>query len=78
MLIIFFSGLNSNIKSKLARPEDFSRALYTFDIGQNDLSAAFKSMTEKQAVQSVPGIINQLAQAVKVNRSYAYTILSES
>ncbi|EOY00665.1 GDSL-like Lipase/Acylhydrolase superfamily protein isoform 2 [Theobroma cacao] len=62
---LYKEGLNSNIKSKLARPEDFSRALYTFDIGQNDLSAAFKSMTEKQAVQSVPGIINQLAQAVK-------------
>ncbi|XVF02571.1 hypothetical protein REPUB_Repub04eG0186100 [Reevesia pubescens] len=58
-------GVNSNIKSKLPRPVDFSQALYTFDIGQNDLAAAFKSMTEKQVVKSVPGIINRLAQAVK-------------
>lgn len=60
--------MNSNIKSKLPRPEDLSQALYTFDIGQNDLDGAFKSMTQKQAIESVPGIINQFAQAVKVTK----------
>ncbi|KHG02510.1 hypothetical protein F383_26287 [Gossypium arboreum] len=62
---LYKEGVSSNIKSKLPRPEDFSQALYTVDIGQNDLDCALKSMTEKQAIESVPGIINQFAQAVK-------------
>ncbi|XP_022776178.1 GDSL esterase/lipase At5g14450-like [Durio zibethinus] len=62
---LYKEGVNSNIKSKLPKPEDFSQALYTFDIGQNDLDAAFKSMTVKQVAELVPGTINQLAQAVK-------------
>ncbi|XVE74939.1 hypothetical protein DITRI_Ditri12bG0058800 [Diplodiscus trichospermus] len=62
---LFKEGVNSNINSKLPRPEYFSQALYTFDIGQNDLDAAFKSMTEKQVLESIPRIINQFAQIVK-------------
>ncbi|XWS34707.1 hypothetical protein CRYUN_Cryun21dG0060900 [Craigia yunnanensis] len=62
---LYKEGGNSNIKNKLPRPEDFSQALYTFDIVQNDLDSAFKSMTEKQVVESLPGIINLLAQAVQ-------------
>ncbi|OMO81628.1 Lipase, GDSL [Corchorus olitorius] len=62
---LYKEGVDSNIKGRLPIPDYFSQALYTFDIGQNDLSAALKSMTEKQAMESVPGIINQLAQAVK-------------
>ena len=56
--IFFCSSVNSNIKSKLSRAEGFSQALYTFDIVQNDLDAAFKSMTMKQVVESLSGIIN--------------------
>ncbi|XP_022776176.1 GDSL esterase/lipase At5g14450-like isoform X2 [Durio zibethinus] len=64
-VIIDFIGVNSDIKRKLPRPEDFSQALYIFEVGQNDLDGAFKSMTEKQVVESIPGIISQFAQAVK-------------
>ncbi|KAE8665017.1 GDSL esterase/lipase [Hibiscus syriacus] len=60
-------GVGSNIKSTLPRPEDFSQALYTFDIGQIDLDCAFKSMAEKQVIESIPEVINEFAQAVKVN-----------
>ncbi|XWS69095.1 hypothetical protein CRYUN_Cryun04dG0149900 [Craigia yunnanensis] len=56
------NGVNSNIKSKLPRPEDFSQALCTFDIVQNDLDGAFKSMihnyTNKEQEHS--GYITQL------------------
>ncbi|KAE8730182.1 GDSL esterase/lipase [Hibiscus syriacus] len=62
---LYKEGVDPNIKSKLPRPEDFSQALYIFDIGQNDLDGAFKSMTEKQVIESIPGIINEFAQTVK-------------
>ena len=65
-LLIFSSGRSRYAWNNLPAPEDFSKALYTFDIGQNDLDAGFKSMTEKQVIESIPGIIGQLAQAVQV------------
>ncbi|GLU21707.1 hypothetical protein SLE2022_378320 [Rubroshorea leprosula] len=61
---LYREGVNSNIRSELPRPEDFTKALYTFDIGQNDLDAAFNLMTEEQVLASVPGLIDQFAQAV--------------
>nr|KJB11575.1 hypothetical protein B456_001G266600 [Gossypium raimondii] len=51
-------------KDKLPRPEDFSKALYTFDIGQNDLSVGFRKLSFDQLRASIPDIINQLASAV--------------
>ncbi|GLT36648.1 hypothetical protein SLA2020_110120 [Shorea laevis] len=61
---LYREGVNSNIRSELPRPEDFTKALYTFDIGQNDLDAAFNLMTEEQVLASVPGLIDQFALAV--------------
>ncbi|KAI3435163.1 Lipase_GDSL domain-containing protein [Psidium guajava] len=52
-------------KSSLPRPEDFSKALYTLDIGQNDLHAALSSMTEKQALASIPSMMNKFSVAVE-------------
>ncbi|KAM7509189.1 hypothetical protein LguiA_019642 [Lonicera macranthoides] len=52
-------------RSKLPRPVDFSRALYTFDIGQNDLTAGFRTMSEQQLRAAIPDIVNQLATAVQ-------------
>ncbi|KAB1213142.1 hypothetical protein CJ030_MR5G015864 [Morella rubra] len=56
---------NSCTESRLPRPEDFSKALYTLDIGQNDLHAGFSSMTEKQVLESIPVIVDKFAQAVE-------------
>ncbi|MBA0733249.1 hypothetical protein Gogos_017284, partial [Gossypium gossypioides] len=53
-------------KDKLPIPEDFSKALYTFDIGQNDLSVGFRKLSFDQLRASIPDIINQLASAVHV------------
>ncbi|XP_057437378.1 GDSL esterase/lipase At5g14450 [Lotus japonicus] len=52
-------------RSKLPVPEEFSKALYTFDIGQNDLSVGFRMMNFDQMRESMPDIVNQLASAVK-------------
>ncbi|PON46445.1 Lipase [Trema orientale] len=52
-------------RRNLPRPEDFSKALYTLDIGQNDIAAGFRSMTPEQFKKEIPDIINQFAEAVK-------------
>uniref|UniRef100_A0A7C9ATI2 Alpha-L-fucosidase n=1 Tax=Opuntia streptacantha TaxID=393608 RepID=A0A7C9ATI2_OPUST len=54
-----------DIKSRLPKPEDFSRALYTFDIGQNDLHNALVTMTEDQVQKLIPELINQFASAIE-------------
>ncbi|XP_065875524.1 GDSL esterase/lipase At5g14450-like [Euphorbia lathyris] len=50
----------------LPRPEDFSKALYTLDCGQNDLDFWLETMMDEQkVVASIPNIINQFALAIK-------------
>ncbi|KAK4842343.1 hypothetical protein QYF36_019883 [Acer negundo] len=52
---------------KLLPLEDsFSRALYTFDIGQNDLTAGYKlNMTTDQVKGYVPDVLHQFSNVVK-------------
>ncbi|KAI9169342.1 hypothetical protein LWI28_010899 [Acer negundo] len=56
---------SKQIKSTLPRPEDFSKALYTLDCGQNDLHFGLTSMSEEQTKASIPNIINHFATAVE-------------
>ncbi|KAJ1416500.1 SGNH hydrolase superfamily [Sesbania bispinosa] len=67
---ILFNQLSDNrteppLKSGLPRPEDFSRALYTFDIGQNDLAIGFQHTSEEQVRKSIPEILSQFSHAVQ-------------
>ncbi|XP_051141196.1 GDSL esterase/lipase At5g14450 isoform X2 [Andrographis paniculata] len=48
----------------LPNPKEFSRALYTLDIGQNDLVVGFRKLTMPQIKAQIPDIINQFAAAV--------------
>ncbi|XP_015573664.1 GDSL esterase/lipase At3g27950 isoform X2 [Ricinus communis] len=57
-------GNTPPFKSNLPRPADFPRALYTFDIGQNDLAYGFQHTTEEQVIISIPDILSQFSQAV--------------
>ncbi|KAJ7970845.1 GDSL esterase/lipase [Quillaja saponaria] len=64
-----YNQLSSNrnvlpLKNSLPRPEDFSKALYTFDIGQNDLSYGFQHTSEEQVRASIPNILSQFSQAL--------------
>ncbi|XXG49742.1 hypothetical protein AAC387_Pa02g3831 [Persea americana] len=53
-------------KSLLPKKEYFYQGLYTFDIGQNDLGAAyFSGMTTDEVIAAVPDIINHFGQIVK-------------
>ncbi|XP_024024014.1 GDSL esterase/lipase At5g14450 [Morus notabilis] len=62
---LFKEATSSYVKTSLPRPEDFSKALYSLDIGQNDLHAGLKSMTEEQLKGSFPDITSMLAWTVK-------------
>ncbi|XAR66910.1 Alpha-L-fucosidase [Bertholletia excelsa] len=60
---LYNQAQRSRAKSFLPRPEDFSKALYTMDTGQNDLHAGLISKTEEQVQASIPSILDQLAEA---------------
>ncbi|XP_030544801.1 GDSL esterase/lipase At3g27950 isoform X3 [Rhodamnia argentea] len=50
---------------RMPRPHDFSKALYTFDIGQNDLAYGFQHSAVEQVIASIPDILSQFSQAVR-------------
>ncbi|KAJ4960139.1 hypothetical protein NE237_020049 [Protea cynaroides] len=50
----------------MPKEEDFSRALYTFDIGQNDLTAGyFINMSTSQVRAYVPDLLDQFSTIIK-------------
>ncbi|KAF8378213.1 hypothetical protein HHK36_029552 [Tetracentron sinense] len=50
----------------LPKAEDFSRALYTFDIGQNDLTAGyFLNMSTDQVKEYIPDVLSQFTNVIK-------------
>ncbi|KAI7727333.1 hypothetical protein M8C21_027605 [Ambrosia artemisiifolia] len=59
------SEKSTEIKDRLPRPEDYTQALYTFDIGQNDLHAGITSMNEEEVMKCIPDIINLLSSTVE-------------
>ncbi|KAK6930944.1 GDSL lipase/esterase [Dillenia turbinata] len=62
---LYNQAQSSPIKNILPRPEDFSKALYTLDIGQNDLNAGIISMTDEEISKSVPSLIDRFAKAIE-------------
>lgn len=54
----------------MPKEEFFSRALYTFDIGQNDLTSGyFLNMTTPQVKAYIPDVLHQLSILIKVSTS---------
>lgn len=62
----WFSDEGSYVKAGVPRAEDFSKALYTLDIGQNDLSAGLSRKTADQLLENVSSITAQLALTIEV------------
>lgn len=54
------------MKNKLPRPREFSKSLYTIDIGQTDLAVGFRQMSNMQLRTAIADIINQFSAAVTV------------
>ncbi|KAB2610144.1 GDSL esterase/lipase [Pyrus ussuriensis x Pyrus communis] len=61
---LYRQAKNPSQRSALPNPQDFAKALYTFDIGQNDLSAGFRKLSFDQLRAQLPDIVSQLAIAV--------------
>ncbi|KAH7853205.1 hypothetical protein Vadar_034781 [Vaccinium darrowii] len=59
------NGKSTTCTSSIPRPEDFPKALYSFDIGQNDLSFGFQNSPEEQVRASIPDILDQFSKAVQ-------------
>ncbi|XP_048441069.1 GDSL esterase/lipase At5g14450-like [Pyrus x bretschneideri] len=59
------SDERSYVNAGLPRAEDFSKALYTLDIGQNDLSAGLSWKTADQLLENVSSITAQLALTIE-------------
>lgn len=60
-------GIGELFEKMLPKEEDFSKALYTFDIGQNDLTAGYKlNLSTEQVKAYVPDVLNQLSIVIKV------------
>jgi len=56
----------------MPKEEYFHKALYTFDIGQNDLGAGFfGNMSVEEVNASVPNIVNTFLTNVKVTCFYS-------
>ncbi|XP_049384253.1 GDSL esterase/lipase At5g14450 [Solanum stenotomum] len=51
-------------KNKLPRLREFSKSLYTIDIGQTDLAVGFLQMSNIQLRTAIPDILNQFSAAV--------------
>lgn len=62
---LYSQAKDASEKSKLPVQEEFAQALYTFDIGQNDLSVGFRKLSSDQLKAALPDIVNKLASAVQ-------------
>lgn len=67
-LSLFF-WVGGVFRSLLPKKGDFSRALYTFDIGQNDLTAGYKlNMSTEEVKAYVPEVLAQFTNVIKVRK----------
>lgn len=65
LILIFVTG--GVFAALMPKEEYFQEALYTFDIGQNDLTAGFSgNMTLLQVNASIPDIIKSFTSNIKV------------
>ncbi|AET01439.2 GDSL esterase/lipase At3g27950 [Medicago truncatula] len=55
------------LRSGVPRTEDFSKAIYTIDIGQNDIGYGLQkpNSSEEEVRRSIPDILSQFTQAVQ-------------
>jgi len=65
---MLFIGTEPPLRSGLPRSEDFSKAIYTIDIGQNDIGYGLQkpNSSEEEVRRSIPDILSQFSQAVQV------------
>ena len=55
------------------KEEDFKRALYMVDIGQNDLALAFGNSSYAQVVERIPTFIAEIEYAIVVSPPFFFS-----
>ncbi|KAK9751147.1 hypothetical protein RND81_02G245400 [Saponaria officinalis] len=55
----------SVFENRLPKPEDFSKALYTFDIGQNDIALLIALTSEDRVFQSLHDLIDRFSPSIE-------------
>jgi hypothetical protein len=77
LFLNFETFIPGGIFATLIPKEDyFSKALYTFDIGQNDLTAGFFSnATIQQINATVPDIVNNFIENIKVSNPFFHKFI---
>lgn len=66
-------------RNRLPKPKDFQKAIYTFDMGQNDIADGLRMLSSVQDVHAaLPDIINIFAEQIRVSstRIYIYITLT--
>lgn len=56
MVSIMYRGWFIHMLERFPKPEDFSQALYSFDVGRNDLHLGLKLMTQEKLKETVDDI----------------------
>ncbi|KAE8716572.1 GDSL-like Lipase/Acylhydrolase superfamily protein isoform 2 [Hibiscus syriacus] len=62
---LYDQAKNPDFTYRLPRPEEFSKALYILDCGQNDLAYGITTSTEEQVKASIPSLIRHFAMAIE-------------
>ena len=74
-MIICFGALDPNFKYTVPKKEHFSKALYTIDIGQNDIGMGLFTNNSIEAVKaSVPNMMEGLKSHIKVITRFLRTL----
>lgn len=60
-------------RKNLPRPDDFMKAIYTIDIGQNDLAYSFRTLGVEASRSAIPDIINQFAASIQVSLVFKFS-----
>ncbi|KAK1423255.1 hypothetical protein QVD17_18552 [Tagetes erecta] len=64
-IYLFNQAKDDSQRHNLPRPDDFMKAIYTIDIGQNDLAYVFRTIGVEAARAAIPDIIDQLASCIR-------------
>ncbi|GMN42617.1 hypothetical protein TIFTF001_011828 [Ficus carica] len=62
---LYSQDKKSSIRKNFPRPEEFSKSLFVIDIGQNDLAAGFRNMTNEKLQSAIPEMMNLFATDVQ-------------
>ncbi|KAL2320186.1 hypothetical protein Fmac_029155 [Flemingia macrophylla] len=61
----FTQGRKNSFRKHFPRPEEFAKAIYTFDIGQNDIAAAINNVGKEDSHAVISDIVDYFANQLR-------------